>query len=183
MYDDPLHVAFFRTNQWMQAVELQVDRIIGPTLDPVIDGETKYRNNWNQRQRDIDYFLIALYRLKRGVDTVNNLLKSIEINNALIAFNRVAPDLKDLRDIGEHMDAYDWGKGNLEEQLTNEAPTYSYGPTDGGISYRGKSLTIIQSLAAARKLHQVVMDVLSKSGKEIDLAEWPLVQNQKDYEN
>ena len=179
MYSDPLHVAFIRTNQWMQAVELQVNRIIGPTLDPKIDGETKYRNNWNQKQRDIDYFLIALYRLKRGIETVNNLLKSVEIESALRAFDRVTPDLKDLRDIGEHLDDYDWGKGKLEKQLTTEAPTYSWGPTDGGISYRGKRLTIIQSLAAARKLHQVVMDVLSKRGKEITLTEWPLVQTEK----
>lgn len=179
MYNDPLHVAFIRTNQWLQAIELQTNRVIGPTLDPRIVGESNYRNHWNQKQRDIDYFILALNRFQRGIRTVNKLINCKEIECALEIFDKSVPDLKNLRDIGEHFDEYDWGKGKIEKELTNESPTYSWGSEDGGITYRGKTLTVIKSRNAARVLHKTVMDTLGKRGKNIALNEWPLVQDQK----
>jgi len=121
MYTDPYYLAFIRTNQWMHAVEMQANRIIGPTIDPNIVGMIKYRLDWNQRQRDLDFFLIALNRLRIAVVSLNKKIKDREISNSLKEFNKDIPDIKDLRDIGEHFDEYDLSQGNLNKK--NYSPT------------------------------------------------------------
>lgn len=71
MYDDILHLTFIRANRWMHAVELQAKRIVGPVTD-LSAGREAYRTEWNQRQLDLDYFLIALNRLRLAVRSAND---------------------------------------------------------------------------------------------------------------
>lgn len=177
MYDDILHLTFIRTNRWMNAVELQANRIIGPPVLPD-SGNEAYRNDWNQRQMDIDYFLIALNRLRVAVKSANETIRDKNLANALHEFDMKVPDIKDLRDIAEHFDEYDREAGKLDNKksLTSESPWYHWGPSDGGVNYKGKQLTVVNSRAAARDLHRVVMESLSKAGKRIDLSEWPLIR-------
>ncbi len=179
MSSDPIHLIFIRANQWMHAIEMQSNRITGPFANPTKDGMVKYRLDWNQKQRDLDFFLIALNRFRKGIASGNKQIKSREIEEALISFDQNVPDVKALRDIGEHFDDYDLGRGKLKKHLTNESQSVGWGPEDGNINYRGKKITIKQSREAARKLHQIVMHVLEANGKEIILDEWPLVKYKK----
>jgi hypothetical protein len=177
MYDDILHLTFIRANRWMHAVELQAKRIIGPVTDLSV-GHESYRTEWNQRHLDLDYFLIALNRLRVAVRSANETLRNARITTALKVFDTKVPDVKDLRDIAEHFDKYDRevGKLNKKKTVTSESPSYSWGESDGGINYRGKQISVVTAREAARQLHKVVLDTLRKAGKQIDLSEWPLIQ-------
>ncbi len=177
MYDDILHLTFIRINRWMHAVELQARRIIGPPIFPD-RGNEAYRNDWNQRQLDIDYFLIALNRLRVAVKSANDTIRDKNVAKALDEFDMKVPDIKDLRDIAEHFDEYDKdvGKLNKKGSLTSESPWYNWGPSDGGVNYKGKQLSVVNSRVAARDLHRVVMQSLAKAGKRIDFSEWPLIR-------
>ena len=176
MYDDILHLTFIRANRWMHAVELQAKRIIGPVID-LSAGHEAYRTEWNQRQLDLDYFLIALNRLRVAVRSANETLKNADITAALRVFDTKVPDVKDLRDIAEHFDEYDRevGKLNKKNTLTSESPSYGWGDSDGSINYRGKKISVVTAREAARQLHKVVLHTLRQAGKQIDLSEWPLI--------
>ncbi len=179
MYTDPLHVAYIRSNEWMHAIELQVNRILGTATTSPDTNKREYRLEWNQKQHDIDFFLIALRRLKFSIDAVNKQWSNEAVAQALESFAVTVPDAVDLRDIGEHLDEYDWGKGKLQiaGKLTSQSPSKSWGQVDGGISYGGKNLSIVEAREAARKLHKVVMQELNVAGRDIELTQWPLVQD------
>ena len=160
----------------MHAVELQAKRIVGPVTD-LSGGHEAYRTEWNQRQLDLDYFLIALNRLRVAVKSANQTLRNADITTALTVFDMKVPDVKDLRDIAEHFDEYDRevGKLNKKRTLTSESPSYSWGESDGSTNYRGKQISVVTAREAARELHSAVLDTLRKAGKQIDLSEWPLI--------
>ena len=166
MYDNPLHVAYIRVNPWMHAVEQQLTR----ALDEGAHSTT--------RMRDIDFFVIALNRLRTAVEDAKVRINDGRIKPALQAFDQAVPDLVALRDIAEHFEKYDWGIGRLvkKNRLTDEAPGYEYGALDAGITYRGRRLYLVGATKAARDLHAVMMTVLADAGREITLArEWPLI--------
>lgn len=177
MYRDPFHLLFIRANQWMHAVELQSSRIIGPITDLEKDGLVKYRMVWNQKQRDIDFFLISLNRLRTAISSANRKINSEEISKALEKFDMRIPDVKDLRDISEHFDDYDNGNGRLQKQnkLLNTSPSMGWGEEDASMNYGGRRITIISARNSARRLHDIVMRVLEENNVQIILDEWPLV--------
>lgn len=183
MYDDPVHVAFIRTSQWMHAVELQLQRVLQPVDRGPITPDTpsprvrQHRLQWNERQRDIDFFVIALNRLRIAAVDARRRLGDKGLRVAVRKFDAAVPDLKDLRDIAEHFERYDWGLGKLVRrgQLSNESPSYSWGEHDADLRYRGKMIRLVAATQAARALHRSVMTVLADRGRAIDLSEWPLI--------
>lgn len=162
----------------MQALEIQAERIVGPTFDPNRDGRVRYRNDWNQRQRDIDYYVIALHRFFKSVKANNTLIKNINVSKAITQFRNTVPEVIKLRDIAEHFDKYDWNEGNFREELDQgNAISYYYGPEDGGIDYHGKKMSVKKSLSAARALYKAVIDEMKKAGRTINLSEYPMIKH------
>jgi hypothetical protein len=56
---------------------------------------------------DLQFFILALYRLRTAVKIARNISAiSFSIDAAISQFDKDIPDLKKLRDIGEHIDEY-----------------------------------------------------------------------------
>lgn len=171
--DREMHLAHIRTNQWMHAVELQLQRCLGPVSNRQ-DGVEDYRLEWNQRQLDIEFFVISLRRLRLVVEASKRRLGDARLKPALRAFDARVPDVVHLRDIAEHIDEFDRGMGG-NKPLTAESPSHSWGPDSAEVSYGGLRLDLQDATEAARELHGLVMQVLHERGHKVDLSQWPLV--------
>lgn len=61
---------------------------------------------------DMQFFIVALRRLRNVCGLAGH---NRDVKRALTAFDRMLPDLKAMRDIGEHIDAYARGTGKRKD--------------------------------------------------------------------
>ena len=64
---------------------------------------------------EAEVFAICLSRLRRAAEHASSVSGSHRIPSAIDAFDAAVPDVKDVRDVLEHFDAYLQNRGNLQK--------------------------------------------------------------------
>jgi hypothetical protein len=138
---------------WMLALEIQNDRI---ELE-VTDLSAGLRREIDQR-----FFVVALRNLIRAAKQ-DQIRASAEIrariSKGLVEFDRAVPGVKDFRDVLEHFDDYEKGKGFLQAE-GNTDPTITWFHEANGVhtihieraGLAETSITVQVALEAARRL-------------------------------
>ena len=84
---------------WLAAVELQKTRV--------------EQKGSTSQHLDAHFFAIALRNLLRAVDMAATYCPEV-VKTGLSRFNEAVPSAKNIRDVLEHFDDYDIGKGKLQ---------------------------------------------------------------------
>lgn len=138
-------------NDAMYAVGLQYRRLHGTEPE---DEKFIFRWWW-----DIQFLVIALYRLRRAAKICYSAYGvQLALQHAVKQFDESLPDLKQMRDIGEHMDEYAVDKQTRHNLSVNRRMLQS-GSWDGTtFHWLTGSLNVDGALAAAIDLHKAVMN-------------------------
>ncbi|MFF4577261.1 hypothetical protein ACFY15_02455 [Streptomyces sp. NPDC001373] len=106
--------------RWLTAVELQAERVCAPPpfANPV--GDTPPASGAGLAQEaDALLFASALRDFLRAADlikwTVDGTVATSPVDKALHSFELAVPNLKDIRDVLEHFDAYEKGQGDFQK--------------------------------------------------------------------
>jgi hypothetical protein len=68
-------------------------------------------------EADFEFFLIALRRLRRAGALIYELTEDAAVATAIRRFDERIPDLKQMRDVREHLDAYLADRGRLQSKV------------------------------------------------------------------
>lgn len=100
---------------------------------------------------DLQFFIVALRRLRRAAELATRVPRQREaIRAAIAAFDEDLPDLRLLRDVGEHIDAYALGAGYEKSVRWRQLQV---GGWDGKtFQWLGIDLDAEKALEAARQL-------------------------------
>src|SRR5436309_1365343 len=104
-----LETAKFVSTQAMHSVRLQWERSQREESDDNSWGGSAFR-----QEADLQYFLIALRRLRRVAARVEEITQDTDLSQGLEAFDAALPDVKRMRDVDEHIDEYLIGRGRDE---------------------------------------------------------------------
>jgi hypothetical protein len=104
---------------------------------------------------DLQFFIISLRRLHRAAAraaTPNSSRSTV--GDAIRQFERALPDLRRMRNVGEHLDDYAMDRGNDRQIGRRDLQVGSF----DGSTYRwlGGALNIDEALRAAEDLHNAV---------------------------
>jgi len=157
--------ALLMMDAWMRAVELQHLRLHEPDAE-----------SW-QTNADFDFYVTALKRLERGtVFATMNVVSGSDLEPALAAFRTALPDLTKVRDIMEHFDDYQAGKGRhfkspvLVTNFGYVTVTGPDGPKRVGVGFSAQpsvsssvryELSTDTATGAARTLHGATIEFLA----------------------
>jgi len=109
---------------------------------------------------DLQFFVLSLYRLRTAVKIAINVSDSkisANIKDAIKEFDKTIPDLKKLRDIGEHIDAYtiDDPKRHRQEVDRKQLEVGSWDGTT--YEWLGVKLSVDDAQLAAKELFKTLL--------------------------
>lgn len=141
-------------NHAMWTVALQYRRIRNNEPE-----DSKFMLRW---WADLQFFILSLYRLRTAVKIALNVSDtkiSTTIAAAIEQFDKAIPDLKKLRDIGEHIDAYavDNPKRHRPEVDRRQLEVGSWNGTV--YEWLGVKLNVDEANTAAQKLFKTLLSV------------------------
>lgn len=140
--------------QWREAVSMQLRRC-------------REEGSLEAMQVDMHFFLIAARNLvrtcERGKAAASRAKRGdIEsrIHRALIAFDSVAPDLREMRDLFEHVSEYETGSAQRRIGDVPAPPSILWADDDDGAFVRiaGRHLDVVACAEAADALAAEVLD-------------------------
>ena len=138
---------------WMVAVQDQSLRVI----------QAEYDHN---REVDSTLYALALRNLLRVAELVRQFDRQ-RVKAALAAFEKEVPNLVKLRDILEHFDEYETGRGDLQKKgLVPREPVSIWWEQNAGtvvVNVGGFSLDVVKASDAASRLVRSLADVLGPS--------------------
>ena len=138
-------------NHAMWTVALQYRRIRATEPE---DGKFLFR--W---WADLQFLILALYRLRTTVKIARNIPSiSNSIDAALAKFDKALPDLKKLRDIGEHMEEY--AVDNPKRHVPSvDRKQLQVGSWDGTVyEWLGVKLNVNEAKSAAEELFKTLQN-------------------------
>lgn len=140
-------------NHAMWTVKLQWRRVRGKEPE---DSEFVFR--W---WADLQFFILSLYRLRTAAKIALNVSDkeiSSRIATAIKEFDRQVPELKKLRDIGEHIDSYAIDSPKRQRKDIDRKQL-EVGSWDGAVyKWLGTSLNVDDAKNAAVSLFMTLLD-------------------------
>ncbi len=116
---------------------------------------------------DLQFFIISLYRFRNMVNLATKIDSiSKYMCEAIEEFDRNIPDLKIMRDVGEHM--YDYGidskKRHVREINRKDLQADSFS-VDMVFTWLGKKLNVNSALNEAEKLYEKLQSIKEEMGQ------------------
>lgn len=142
---------------WLDAAELQRDRIV----ENAGDG--------NRDRADAAFFAIAIRNVVRAADLARDY-EPASVPQALGAFDSAVPGAVKVRDVLEHFDDYERGKGRLQESgdLGDYQPAYARHEDQFVVQVaQGSSLDVQSSCHAARRMVQAIQVALVGMSEDV----------------
>jgi hypothetical protein len=108
-----------------------------------------------RRHADLQFFIVALRRLRRAVELGAEVPHvSVTLRAALTAFDNRLPGLAKMRNVGEHINDYMLGDGRAKGVQRGDLQVSTW---EGGVfTWLGVELDVDAALAAAETLFDVV---------------------------
>ncbi len=127
-----------------------------------------------RREADLRFLLLASRWLKEACINAAETTDEPTLHSANSAFNETCPNLKDIRDVYEHLAAYIDDKGHLQNSQRVELDqqiqkewlfTSSFGVTDeGDLTYQWvkQEINVDQLVRAAKQLYASLLDARTR---------------------
>lgn len=165
------HVAGY-AEVWLEAVELQRRRVL--ELSRPMPPQPPYEDNRAALEAELVLFAVALRNLIRAVEWASDF-EPDPITQALDDFDAKVPHAVDIRDLLEHFDAYEQGRGNLQGGKPQKRKRKQQAPTIGDYAYsfvhdaegthlkfKGNlGLNVVKAADAAKQLGETTLTALS----------------------
>ena len=147
-----LERSFSFCNEAMHTISLQVRRL--QTTEPE-DSKFLFRK-W----ADLRFLILSLDRLYKATKIALSV-KSIsnEIEKARKEFQNSLPFLKNIRDVGEHFDAYSMDNGRLKHISRGDLQVGTWSRDGTWFSYLGEEIKVIECEEAAIELFKKIQNI------------------------
>ena len=140
-------------SQEMYTVALQCRRLRSKEPE-----DSKFIFRW---WADLQFLIVSLTRLRRSIEIAKKVsVAKNDLAKALKVFDRSLPDLKTMRNVGEHIDNYANDQGRNKNVNRRELQVGSWDGTT--YIWLGKSLNIDDANRAGKELFQELQNVAKK---------------------
>lgn len=149
-----LERAFNLANEYMHTIDLQYQRI--KRKEPE---DAKFVMRW---WVDLQFLILALSRFRKSVSIASKIIPiSQDVKTALKIFDVAIPDLRKLRDVGEHLDVFAIDDPNRNKKYKNISRTQlQVGSWDGVVyEWLDVKFNVKEARNEAIKLYKTLQNI------------------------
>ena len=147
-----LERSFSFCNEAMKTISLQVRRLQTNELE---DSTFVFRK-W----ADLRFLILSLDRLDKAVKIAENITSISEgIKQSRKQFRSSIPWLSELRNIGEHIDAYSMDKGKIREISRKSLQVGTWSEDGMNFTWMNKQIDVIETKNAAIELFSTIKNI------------------------